>query len=554
MFKKSALFLSLILSCVAMFGSLVGCKGNGGGPNDGGKPIDPTNTNKLEIYLYNAGYGYEWAEDILAAFVQEPWVQEKYPGIENNARVEHDEVATHASDLLSASLSINKYDIVMGSGLEGKIGPDFNVLDLTEAVYNSTVPGESVLYKDKLLDSYLDSAMYRGKGDVVTAPSYYQVNWASGMTGIMYNETKLNALGFEVPNTTDELLSIMQTVKTRKTDSTYSQNTSFATYGSSTYVNYLFYTWWAQYQTSEEYVNFYNGIDSKTESRSPAIFRQEGIYESLAVIEKILHKNSGYTWVNPNTGREAYRETQNRVLLGNALFMSNGDWVDNELKTLRDGLISEMGRADTVKLMSVPVISAIRERTPSITSDQMLSAVVEAIDAGETSYPGVEPEHFAIIKEAREVVYSIGPGHNACIPSYAVGSGPAVDFLRYMATDKAQEIYIRATNGATLPFEYNLKEKNPSLYATISPMYQGVIDRFTNQNVNILPAQNSFALVKFGNLSPFSSGIPFEDFTTGKSAGNYSCVAEMCYEREYKYWTENNNAVWKNCLRQAGLQ
>ena len=234
--------------------------------------------------------------------------------------------------------------------------------------------------------------------------------------------------------------------------------------------------------------------------------------------------------------------------------MSNGDWVDNELKTLRDGLIAEMGRADTVKLMSIPVISAIIDKTPTITSDAMLSAVVAAIDAGETSYPGVSEEDFDIIKEAREVVYSIGPGHNACIPSGAVGQGPAVDFLRYMATDKAQEIYIKATNGATLPFEYNLKEKNPSLYQSISPMYQGVIDRFTSQDVNILPAQASFVLVKFGGLSTFSSGIPFEDFTTGKSADGYSCVAEMCWQREYKFWTENNNAVWRNCLRQAGLQ
>ncbi|MBR3864124.1 MAG: hypothetical protein IKJ19_03275 [Clostridia bacterium] len=549
MFKKSALFLSVILSCVAMFGSLVGCKSGGGQP-----AIDPNDTNKLEIYVYNAGYGYQWAEDILAAFVQEPWVQEKYPGIENKARVEHDELATHASELLEASTSVNKYDIVMGSGLEGKIGPDYNVLDLTEVVYNSQVPGESVLYKDKLLDSYLDSAMYRGKGDVVTAPSYYQVNWASGMTGIMYNETKLNALGFEVPKTTDELLHIMNTVKNRPTDSVYSQTTTFATYGASTYVNYMFYTWWAQYQTSEEYVNFYNGIDSNTESRSPAIFKQQGIYEALAVIEQILHKDNGITWVNPNKGSEVYRDTQNRVLVGNALFMSNGDWVDNELKSFREGLIKLNGHADTVKLMSMPVISAIINKTPSITNDQMLSAVVEAIDAGETSYAGVTAEDFAIVKEAREVVYSIGPGHNACIPSTAVGKDPAVDFLRYMATDKAQEIYIRATNGATLPFEYNLKEKNPSLYATISPMYQGIIDRFVSQNVNILPAQSSFILVKYGNLSPFSSGVPFEDFTTGKSAGDYSCVAEMCFEREYKYWTENNNAVWKNCLRQAGLQ
>lgn len=544
MAKKSAVLVSSILACGMLVGSFAGC---------GGPSIDPNDPNKLQIYVYNAGYGYQWAEDILAAFVAEPWVQEKYPGIENKSEVEHDEVANRSVELLTASKKVNYFDIVIGTGLEGQIGPDKKVMDLTKKVYEGTIPEEGGLYKDKLLDSYLSSAAYRAKGDVVGAPAYYQTNWASGMTGIMYNETKLTALGFEVPNTTDELLRIMNAVKDRTVDATYGQKTSFATYGTSVYANYLLYTWWAQYQTSEEYTNFYNGIDSSTESRSSAIFRQQGILESLSVLEKILHKDNGITWLNPNTGREAYRETQNRVLLGNALFMANGDWVDNELKTLRDGLIELEGHADTVKLMPAPIISAIRTKTPSILNDEMLSDVVAAIDAGETSYPGVEDDDFETVKEAREVVYSVGPGHNAYIPSEATGVNPAVDFLLYMATDKAQEIYIKATNGATLPFKYNLKEKNPTLYGQISVMQQGVIDYFTSQDVNILPSQNSFPLVRYGGLSVMSSGKSLENFTSGISKGDYSSAAEMCFERENRYWTENNNAVWKNCLKQAGM-
>lgn len=542
MAKKSALFVSAMLACGAMVGAFAGC--------DDGNKIDPNDPNKLEIYVYNAGYGYQWAEDILASFVQEPWVQEKYPGIENKSKVEHDEVATYASELLTASKKVNKFDIVMGASLEGKIGPDVNVLDLTEKVYNSFVPegNQDVYYKDKLLDSYLSSAAYRSKGDTPSEPKYYQTNWANGMTGILYNETKLTALGYEVPNTTNELLAIMNGVKARTPDATYTQKTSFATYGTSVYANYLYYTWWAQYQTAEEYVNFFNGIDSKTESRSPAIFRQEGIYESLSVLEKILHRDNGITWMNPNTGKEAYRETQNRVLLGNALFMANGDWVDNELKTLRDGLGDD---ANTVKLMPAPVISSIVETLENTQmTDATLSAVIDAIDAGETEYAGVSAADFATIKAAREVVYSIGPGHNAYIPSYATGVNPAVDFLRYMATDKAQQIYMKATNGAMLPFEYEVKDSDKG---NISVMQQGVINFFNTHDVNILPSQSSFPLVRYGGLSVFSSGMALENFTSGMSKGSYNSVAELCFEREYTYWTENNNAVWKNCLKQAGM-
>ena len=50
---------------------------------------------------------------------------------------------------------------------------------------------------------------------------------------------------------------------------TYPYTTSFLTYGASTYVSYLINTLWAQYEGSDEYINFFNGIDSDTNSMSP---------------------------------------------------------------------------------------------------------------------------------------------------------------------------------------------------------------------------------------------------------------------------------------------
>lgn len=372
--------LAIILS-LALCGSIAtGCK----------KGIDRNDPQKLEIYLYNAGYGYEWCEDLLEAFAQEPWVKEKYPELKTS--FEKDELANRAQELMTANKKVNKYEIVMGTGLERTLGSDVPVVDLTEDVYESEVPGEpGVKFKDKMIQSYLTSAAYIGKG-AEDEKKYYQVNWASGMTGIIYNEDKLEALGFAVPNTSDELIAIMQGVKALNGGNpVYKETTSLATYGASSYVNYLYYTWWAQYQTVEEYINFYNGIDSATESRSPEIFHQEGRLKSLEALETIMHRKNGLTWLNPNTGREAYRETQNRVLLGNALFMVNGDWADEELKTLREGLIEQNGHADTIKIMRTPILSSIIDTLPrkSIKDDATLSKVVAAIDEGKTSYSGV---------------------------------------------------------------------------------------------------------------------------------------------------------------------
>lgn len=514
--------------------------------------IDPDNPQKLEIYVYNAGYGYKWAEEILEAFKQEPWVKEKYPDLRTS--FEKDELATRASELLGASRNVNKYEVIMGTSLERQLGPNRTVTDLTESVYNSMVPGEEILFKDKMIPSYLQSSAYI-TGNVSSEPrSYYQVNWASGMTGVIYNADKLKALGKNVPNTTDEFVKIMQDVKSLNgSHSDYKETYSFVTYGASGYVSYLYYTWWSQYQTAEEYVNFYSGIDSETNSRSPAVFSQTGLLKSLEVLESFLHRDTNYTWVNPNTGREAYRETQNKVLLGTALFMANGDWVDNELRELYQGLKEINGHADTVKMMRTPIISSIIEKTPTINDDITLSNVISAIDNGETDYPNISSEDFETILAARQVVYTIGPGHNAVIPEYAAGKEVAIDFMRYLATDKANEIYIRNTNGASLPFVYDLRIKNQELFNQISPMQQDRLDYFTSLNVNVLPSQNSFPLVRYGGLSLMASGNPMTAFTGAASKGNFSSLAEMLHKRELTYWTESNNARWLNALAQAGL-
>lgn len=146
---------AVLLSLVLVAATCAGC----------GTKIDPNDPQKLEIYLYNAGYGYEWCEALLDAFQQEDWVKEKYPDLKVN--FEKDELQTRAQELMSASKKVNKYEIVMGSSLEGVLTPDSGVENLTESVYNSVVPGEDVLYKDKLIPSFLTSAAYLDTGSLL---------------------------------------------------------------------------------------------------------------------------------------------------------------------------------------------------------------------------------------------------------------------------------------------------------------------------------------------------------------------------------------------------
>ena len=44
----------------------------------------------------------------------------------------------------------------------------------------------------------------------------------------------------------------------------------------------------------------------------------------------------------------------------------------------------------------------------------------------------------------------------------------AKDFLLFCASDKGLEIYAKYTNGAALPFDYDLETKAPQVYDSIS--------------------------------------------------------------------------------------
>lgn len=539
-FKRMAAAATALVASAGML-LMVGC----------GENIDPSDPQTLQVYVYNAGYGYQWCVDILDAFQEEEWVQEKYP--ELYVDFDRNELDTFGGDQLSRGES-NDYDLIFGQGLNSYMGPSGEVLDLTESVYESEVPGEDITVAVKMNDSYLISSAYNDI-DATADPRYYMMPYAEGMTGIVYNETILTALGFSVPNTTDELISIMAEVKAMNGENeTYPYTTSFLTYGASTYVSYLINTLWAQYEGSDEYINFFNGIDSDTNSMSPAIFSQEGRLEALKVIEGIMAYDNGYT-VSAGTDRAAYMTAQTQLLMGTyGLFMANGDWYDNEMRTTAEGLGD---RAGVIKMMKTPIISAIRSKTPSITSDEMLSDVVEAIDRGATSYDGVDNTDFQTVLKARTTIYSIGPGHTAVIPKHAAAQEVAVDFLRYMATDKANAIYCRATRGASLPFNYDPQTKDPELFGELSVFQQERLNYFYNYQTEIttLPAASSFPLVRYGGLSEWASCSnrpAYEIAQNGASNGNYDSLAERIYYTDIQYWTEDGNRRWNNCLSNAG--
>ena len=528
MFKKIASFAlaaTLGLS-VAAFG---GCK-----------PKVPDTEETLEVYCLKAGYGSEWCESLLKLFQEQDWVKEKYPNL--NVVYSSNDIQNFGESKLNSGRKANTVDLLFGTVLQSFAGPGGEIADLTDLVYNTQVPGEDILFKDKANSSYNDSNRYIDVTDLEGEPHWYTVSWAGGMNSFIYNETILNKYGIKVPNTTDELIAACATLKSKDVY-------SFIQSKEADYFSYLFPVWWAQYEGITEYLNFWNGISGSRYSRN--IFKQKGREKSLEVYRDLLDYSKGYLALSSFTGE--FMEQQTLFLKGGAAFHANGDWFDNEMRAISEEIKAKNGKIDVFKTMKLPIVSALGEKL-GIT-DAQLSAIVDYVDGAAETKPEftsstgyTEEEVIDAVREARTVVSTIGPNHTAAIPEYANGKAVAADFLRFMATDIALEDYIRVTGGASLPFTYNLKEKNEALYNQISTLQQSRHDYFDTDKYEIysLPSSDAFPLARYGGLQAF---VTENYYTTFSASGNKKTPQDFMNET-LNAWTQSK---WESACSHAGI-
>lgn len=516
----------------------------------------PDTEQTLEVIVHNLGYGYKWCEDMLESFQQADWVKEKYPELEV--------VFTPADDgslitsRMEAGADSNTVDLFFTTG-GAYIGKDAQgkayCVELTEDLYGSKVPGEEVTVYEKLLPTYQDAVRYYDRGqdsnDESLAFKSYYMPWASGYDGILYNADILSALNIAVPLTTDEMLLAFDRVS-KSANNVYNKGYAIMRSGDADYWEYAFPIWWAQYEGVENYTNFFNGIADGRLSRD--IFDQEGRLKSLEVFEEVLKWENNYSY--KYAASLGFMDAQTNFFMGEGVFMFNGDWLQEEMREMSADIKETYGYDYDIRFMKTPIVSSIIEKTPSIADDAELHAVVAKIDEGYTTAASagldVTEEDYQTIMEARGIQHAIGPSHYGFIPEYAKGKDVAIDFLRYMATDEAQEIYIDATGGASLPFAYDVKEKNPTLYNDLWSSEKDRMD-FTYDvayEVNVLPELNNFPLMKYGGLSMLHSLNTMTLVTYFASEGATG-TAQKLFDDDRAYWTQER---FTTCLVKAGLQ
>lgn len=525
---------TLALACLGSSALLASC----------GKKKVADDEHTLEIFITNAGYGIEWLNQEIALFKEQPWVKEKYPNL-NIPDVKYNSDSTYCGTSLTAGPTANTVDLfftctALGSYYNAKVDGKYAFEDLT-SIYESTVPGESVKVKDKMIDMIYEEqeAFLLEDGSSV----YYSLPWVMGAMGLFVNETAIQEkLGANVtlPRTTKEFVTMCTTLKGKGL-------APIAVPLKSVYWETMFTSWWAQYEGLENYKNYWNGIAEVdgVEKYSAQIFSQTGRLRSLQTIESLIGREAGFYHQDLNKG---YDELQALFFTGEAGFMVNGDWVENETQSLT---------TDKISMMKTPVVSEIVETCTSIKTEEQLVFIIDCVDA-DKSYETAAAEYntrFSVelkktdyehIYEARNLMNRIG-GHTAHIPSYATGKNIAKDFLLFLSTNQAIEKFTQVGNGFVTPYEYEYAEATFNTFSNLQKSHHNLLKTSVQ-----MPHYSSFQMHYYGNLRYLNQTHGIEQSMLSQSASDRK-TAQQIFDIDKDYFQRDNEANFKTMLANANI-
>lgn len=517
----------------------------------------------LEIFIENYGYGYNWLNSQIELFKQQSWVKEKYPNL-NIPEIAYNSEDSFAATKITSGKSSNTADLLFSVASPA---PYYAKRDNTGALYfedltqlyNTKVPdavpeAEQRTLKDKMIDE-LAKVQYI---ETFEGPkTYYSVPWVDGWMGILYNKTLVDQyLGedYQLPRTTKEFLQMTTDIKANNTKSGSGKlATPFVTSSKVSYWTEIFVTWWAQYEGVSGYENYWNGLNEFNE-RSSEIFSQKGRLRALETLESLIGVTANNNHEEVNTLE--FTSAQAKFLLGEGVMMPNGDWFENEMRETAE----ENPYDYDITFMRVPVISTIVEKLEyrngtDYMSDETLATLVDAIDQGKTYdeaktlVTGLTQNDYNKLTEARKVIYK-NKGHEAFVPAYATAKELAKDFLLFLATDVACENFMKVTHGCGVPYEYNVKTANETLYNSF-PMMQKARIEIMNDAIPLKPL-NAFRLVNYGGLSYFVKTPLLDVAFTAKNADDRK-TAKQIFDEDVKFFTESGGANWTFLLNKAGL-
>ncbi len=504
--KFSKKMVSFVL-CYATFSACamtaVGC---GGGRSTSGGAYDPDKEIQLKIVYENKGYGIEWLDAINAAYVAKNTnvsiqVEEKTDlALENDFEIG----SKNQTDIYLGNVSTGYYVYQGANAISGKDSAFVEISDVLtkENPYDSN--GKTI--QDKLeARGVLGYTQYHKD---LRSTEYYHIPYAGGASGFLYNSNIITDVA--TINTSDKLISYITSGEL--TASGQKSTICWSNEGVE-YMEYVMNTWIAQYEGKEGFDAIYN-MREDGEDYSSNAYVKEGILEAYKAGEEILQYEKAY-------GTDKQFMALNAEFSYNcAALMPCGNWFASELTKTDDQNVNI--ETSPIRYMKTPVLSSIVQTLEDTSmTDDTLSAVVAAIDAGATSYNGVSENDFEAIKYARNIVYSAGVNNRAAIVSTSDNIEVAKDWLLFLASDEAANIFTQKTN-----------TNNP--YNALTTTNSGVafLDSFTKAEASGLfigENQYSNAFVCQYNITRYCGESSASMRFTVKNGKNYKYTAQEIY-------------------------
>lgn len=257
----------------------------------------------LKVAAFEGGYGADMWREVVAAF------EASHPGVKVELTIDK-----KIEDVISPSMKAGDYpDVVhLATGREAALTETLTkekaLLPLTD-VLDMTVPGETVKVKDKIVGGFLDTLATNPYGDGVTyyAPMFYSP------CGLFYNAGLLEANGWTVPTTWDEMWELGEKAK--------EEGIALFTYPTTGYFDAFMYA----------LISSVGGADIF----NAAMTYEDGIWESpeMTQVFEIVAKLAQYTEKTTvaNANNENFTKNQQLILDNKAIFIPNGTWLPGEM-------------------------------------------------------------------------------------------------------------------------------------------------------------------------------------------------------------------------------
>lgn len=432
----------------------------------GGKQISGNPTDKPSIILryYEAGYGSVYMEEQVKAF---------------NAHAQNGEYDFYVSAIADPAIAANLGNLLAQSRLSDSVVLPDVVITPALGFFETGIKGD-IANLDSVFSTEVDSAAsstgkmtVADKVNSVTLEKYnvvghyYALPLQAGTTGIVYNKKLFNEYGLTEPKTMAEMWKLMEDIDNlpRNNDSSANNDICAMIYPSAAveYWNYITEAYWGQLLGVDGRNEFNELVDLDTK-----VVGYQKYYEAIFDNVKTFG-NKGPGDVHAITTSSSHTLTLAAFAQQKALMTICGDWVVNEMGGAMNK--EDLGFMLTPLICDVNTKKVIAKATPS-------SEVFDGVDMSDSAAVAATEDKYIKVAKAevdtsvipdedinndyiyfRKVTYSNLGQVNGIVPAKAKNIEYGKQFLAFLASDEALDIYYRKT-GAWLPFKYDFTEND----------------------------------------------------------------------------------------------